>query len=405
VVCLHSYDFAGYRILSFPEDSKDNLQEISRVLIPHVNKVVDDWIDLQYKAWIPHGFEKEELRRIFADMFLGILNRLKEREPEVCVDELELIGADLANRNFHYEALLISIHFLEESFLPYLIKHESKNKTEWLVCIDEFFHVALAAIATSYFEVYRKRLLEDVETGLIVQKSLLPTIPNSILDLDVRHIYEPALKKGKVGGDVIDVFLIDNDGVAFIVGDLSGHGTEAAAESVMLRSLFRNYMREGLSLSDAIARLNKALIRELEDEKFATALAGIYDGHGLIQMVNAGHPKPIIYTTDCREVEIDGMALAIDENAEYSVTSVELPVGGVFVAYTDGLTEARRNGEFFGDKRVTDIVRQMKGSSARAITDKLSDEVVRYSAGILSDDVAVLVLRRYRENECQLKVD
>jgi serine phosphatase RsbU (regulator of sigma subunit) len=391
---LQGYKFAGYRIQEFPSKSKSYLKEIADILIPYEDIIVDDWIKLQYSAWAPHSFSREDLRNMFGNIFNIMLTRMRESKPEQCIDEMEIVGAELANRDFPFEALIMSLHFLEESYLPFLLRNMSEKKMEWLISIDEFFHAALASMATSYFQVHRRVLLDEARIGQVVQQSLLPDIPKRITDLEVEYIYMPAMSKSRVGGDLVDAFLCGDGVVSFIIGDLSGHGVEAAAESVMIRSLFRGYMREGIEVTDTIRRINNVLNIELDEGKFATVLAGIYNGDGNLTLVGAGHPYPMIFSDTCRIIEIDGMALAIESDIEYSSKEVTLIEGDVFVAYTDGLVDARNPGGFFGESRVTDIITKMQGSSSRAIAEKLSDEALRFAGGSIVDDVAILVLRR-----------
>jgi serine phosphatase RsbU (regulator of sigma subunit) len=404
---LQGYKFAGYRIQEFPSESKVYLKEIAEILEPYKGEIVDSWLKRQYSAWIPHNFKHNDLYSVFAKIFELMLTHMGEEKPESCLDELEMVGADLATKSFPFEALIMSLHFLEESYLPFLLDNSSENKTGWLISIDEFFHAALASIATSYFRVNRKALLDEARVGQVVQQSLLPDIPRRLTDLDVEYVYLPAMSKSRVGGDLVDVFSIGSNHAAFIIGDLSGHGVEAAAESVMIRSLFRGYMREEVEVEKAVTRINNVLNQELREGKFVTLLAATYDGNGTIRLVGAGHPYPLVAgdrydvgngcgVVECDVVELDGIALAVDDDIDFVSKDIYIGEGDAFVAYTDGLIEARNGREFFGEQRVIDILKEMKGCSSRAIAEKLTDEAIRFAGGNIVDDMAILVLRRIR---------
>jgi len=143
-----------------------------------------------------------------------------------------------------------------------------------------------------------------------------------------------------------------------------------------------------------MARVNRVLATELDSYHFATALAMLYEEPGRLSLVSAGHPYPVAGNKESRLLEFGGMALAVDSDATYDVHEVEVEPGGILVAYTDGLTEARSGGELFGEKRVTEAVEQLHDVSSRGLADYLIDESLRHAGGRFADDVAVLVLKR-----------
>ncbi len=390
----HTSAFIGYRIVEFSRTDKEALKEVAQRLIPHETEIVEDWILLQFSAWRPPGLSREDLRQLFGSLFHDMLACMKIGELELCISHLEEAGADLAHRNFPYEALIISLHFLEESYLQFLLEPQSERTLGWLLGMDEFLHAALAAIATSYFQAQRKDLLVEAEVGRIVQEGLLPDIPRRVLDLEVASIYLPSGERTKIGGDLVDIFEVDDGKAAFIVGDVSGHGLEAATDAVTIRSLFRGFIRENLDLTDCMLRLNRALAAELAPGQFATALAGIYDAVGSLQLISAGHPSPVLCDSGCRLLELRGIVLAVDKEPAYRTSEIELHKDAVFLSYTDGLIEARSERDFFGEKRVVSVIEDVRNAPARAIVEHLRDEALRFSNGKLSDDMAILAIKR-----------
>lgn len=331
--------FAGHRLIEFSPNARRTLQEVAERLLPHEKSIVDGWVSRQFETWQPPGFSAESLEEIFGGIVSCILHCMKRGELEVCIEELEQAGGRLAVRKFPFDALVISVHFFEETYLPFLLNPPPPHAGSWLVTIDEFLHVALAAISNAYFEAYRRELLDFAEVGRTVQESLLADIPRRVADIEVAHVYISAEDKAQLGGDFLDHFRVSLDADIFLIGDLSGHGLEAAAESLMLRSLFRGFMRERPDLPLAMERLNRVIYQELRSGHFATALALSYDGNGHLRLVNAGHPFPVLCCG--LQPETHGMALAIREGSLYEAEDVEMAPGGVFVAYTDGLVEAR----------------------------------------------------------------
>ena len=391
---MPEYRFAAYRLLEFPEGSRKALREISEILLPHRDEIVEKWVQLQCDTWEPPGLCRDELRALFEGLFEGMLLSMSTGQLEHGIDDLEHVGTDLARRNFPYEALVISLHFLEESYMPFLLASPGERTREWLISIDEFLHVAFAAMATSYFEFQRSELLEEVEVGRIVQAGMLSKIPKQLLDIQVGYTYASATERARVGGDFLDAFMLDGDRAAFIVGDISGHGMEAASEAVMIRSLFRGFMRDRGDLSDAMKRLNHVLMPEFDFEHFATALAGTYDSAGMVRCVSAGHPCPIVCPESDEPMSLGDAPLAVSSAPGYAQTEIQFPPSSLLIAYTDGLSEARRDGDLFGEERIVEAVREVRDAPPRAVAEHLLDKAVHHADGRLQDDIAILVLKR-----------
>ena len=387
--------FVGYRVVEFSEDSHEALRDIYERLAPEAPSILDAWVDKQWSVWQPPGLTKEELWEIFSRILRTLLEMLCRRANEHEFMAIESIGADLARRRYPFEALIISVHFLEESYLPILLDSDRRCTQDRLLAMDEFLHYVLASISTSYFEAYRKELMDRAEVGRIVQEGLLAEIPKRAVGLEIGHVYLSARERAQLGGDFLDFFTVGSDGATFVIGDLAGHGLEAAADSVMLRSLFRGFMREKPDMQDAMARLNRVLTSELKSGLFATALAVTYDLSGTVSLVSAGHPYPVVWDGHCRMLEIEGAALAIDRSSSYALERFALPEGGMLVAYTDGLTEAKGIAlERFGDKRIIDAIEEMAGLPARQVAEHLVDNALRHTGGHFQDDVVVLVIKR-----------
>ena len=118
---VDGYRFAGYRIIEFSQVTRDTLREVALRLIPHERQILDNWVALQWRAWQPPGLSRDDLRQVFGQFLRNVLRRLEAQEVEQCTLDLEETGADLAQRQFPFEALIVSIHFFEESYMPHLI--------------------------------------------------------------------------------------------------------------------------------------------------------------------------------------------------------------------------------------------------------------------------------------------
>jgi phosphoserine phosphatase RsbU/P len=236
--------------------------------------------------------------------------------------------------------------------------------------------------------------VEEAEVSRIVQEGLLTPMPRAVHDLELAHTYISSHERARLGGDFLDFFAIDRTNSAFIIGDMSGHGLEAAADSVLLRSVFRGFMRENPDPAVAMERVNRVLVDELQADQFATALAMVYTNPGELTLVSAGHPYPVLCGDSCRMLTPGGMVLAIDSGAGYDALQIPIEPGALFVAYTDGLIEASDGKHLFGEDRLREEVSRVHDAPARAVAEHLVDAALRHSGGRFVDDVAVLVLKR-----------
>jgi serine phosphatase RsbU (regulator of sigma subunit) len=392
---LKKYRFAGYRVVEFSIESKKALRQIAQRLLLHESRILDTWIKHQWNAWQPPGLTRDDLRTVFGQMLRNMLVNMEAGEPAMAIAKLEAAGRELAARRFPFEALITSIHFLEESYMPLLLTNSQREGLRLMIAMDEFLHAALAAIAASYFTAYRRELLDEVEVGRLVQEGLLADIPTQVGDLEIAHAYISAREKARLGGDFLDLFRLDSQRIVFTIGDLSGHGIEAVADSLTIRSLFRGFMRENPDPCWAMARLSRVATAELKPDQFATMLAVVYESNGILRIVGAGHPYPILCDEKCRFIDVPGTAIGVVDEEDYISCEVVLPQGGLFVAYTDGLIEARSSDySQFGEERLLDAVAATLNTTARGVADHVIDESLRYSAGKFIDDVAVLVLKR-----------
>jgi hypothetical protein len=150
-----------------------------------------------------------------------------------------------------------------------------------------------------------------------------------------------------------------------------------------------------IDLARVTQRLDHVLSSELTSGHFATALALTYRPEdGRITMVNAGHPSPVLCNDRCQLIAEHGCALALGVGATYEANEFILDPGGLLVAYTDGVTEARRHDDLFGETRLLEKVAEMRDDPPRAIVEHVVDAALRHAGGRFSDDVALLVLKR-----------
>lgn len=234
-----------------------------------------------------------------------------------------------------------------------------------------------------------------------LQASMVPTRLPAIPGCELASRYVPAGDGGEIGGDFLDVFALDDHTWAFMLGDVSGKGAEAAAVSAATRYTLRALSSVDASPAATLRDVNAALLAQTESERHCTLVHGHLrpprqdDGVVRITLSLAGHHWPLVLRADGKvdEVGLLGTALALFEDPELHDTEVELVPGEVLCLYTDGLTEARRGREQFGSDRVAEVLRTHQGLPADELAGVVLDAVRAFHGEELGDDLAMLVVR------------
>ena len=210
--------------------------------------------------------------------------------------------------------------------------------------------------------------------------------------------YVPAEDVAKVGGDLYGVFPLDDDRLAIMVGDVCGHGLEAASLTAMTLYTIKGFLIHGMSPAEALENANVTILRSVGKDRetgFVTMFVSILDlGTRRLEYANAGHHMPAaINSGDCGLLEAQpGLPLLVDEGAIYQMGTADLCDAHGLLLYTDGVIEARRHGELFGEENLCRLCAQTMGGSADEMLDVIVKET-RGWAGLLQDDIALLAVK------------
>ncbi len=145
-----------------------------------------------------------------------------------------------------------------------------------------------------------------------------------------------------VGGDFYDIFLLDEDRICVVVGDISGKGIYAAMFMVMVKTAIRDKLRTGCSLDDTLNEVNHDICIRNPENMFATIFAMILDTKtGVLRYANAGHEPPLLLGSETDYLEMEhGIALGVFEDSGIVSEELKLNDGDGILIYTDGITEA-----------------------------------------------------------------
>jgi putative methionine-R-sulfoxide reductase with GAF domain len=252
---------------------------------------------------------------------------------------------------------------------------------------DLLSHVAervAAAVQAHELEVERA-------TARALQRSLLPAGLPHLTELEFAARYVPA-EVGGVGGDWYDAFVLPNGKLWVMVGDVVGHGMQAAVVMGRLRSALRAYALDDHTPEEVVTRADRKL-QFFEPGETATVLCALlHPPYDSARVSLAGHPPPVVAPvgTPAALAEIPpGLPLGVDLHVQRASTIVPLPPGAVLVAYTDGLIERRDTSL---DERFALLCSATQPQHPSGVCFAVMDRLVGNVAP--RDDIAVLALRR-----------
>ncbi|HZG35046.1 MAG TPA: GAF domain-containing SpoIIE family protein phosphatase, partial [Gaiellaceae bacterium] len=248
-----------------------------------------------------------------------------------------------------------------------------------------------AALAIDNARLYA----QQKEFADTMQRSLLPRSAPVLHGLELGDVYESSARVD-VGGDVYDYLTLDDGRLAVVLGDVTGHGVDAAADMAMAKFVFRSLAREHTDPGDFLAAANEVVASEIASGKFITMVELVIDAAGEVACAAAGHPPPRLVLPDgtVGPIEAGGLALGIDAPQRYETVKVALPPGASVAVYTDGVVEARRGGELYGVERFDALLAEHRHLPPKDVALAALAACREWSDGELTDDFAVVVIKR-----------
>jgi hypothetical protein len=249
-----------------------------------------------------------------------------------------------------------------------------------------------AAMAFDNARLYAER----ARVAQTLQRSLIPAALPAIAGLELASCFRPVGADNEVGGDFYDAFG-DQESCWLVVGDVCGKGAEAAALTGFLRHTTLALARDGMSPGHILSKVNRAMLDEGYDGRFATAILArlqLLEPQAKLTIAAAGHPAALVLRAGGQVEECGGRGtlLGVFPDPVIQEVSTTLKPNDTLALYTDGLLEAHAPHRIVTAQGIIDHLRgQAVLSSAQSTIDALlrlvgpMDEV--------RDDVAVLAAR------------
>src|ERR1700676_5303750 len=286
--------------------------------------------------------------------------------------------------------------FVREGNFSHRVTVERKDQ---LGVLGESFNLMTSSINRLIDEQKQlQRLENEISIAREVQDQLFPRGLPKVEGLEIEAICKAARS---VSGDYYDFIQLDPTHVAIALGDISGKGISAALLMASLQAALRSQLltpgSEQLSTAELVGRLNKHLVRNPGEDRFATFLVAVYDMETRkLRYTNAGH-LPGFCLSDSKSMHLDvgGMVLGIVEDYPYLEVVVDVPRDAVFIAYSDGLVEPENAyGEEFGVSRLEAAAQRVRQGDPRRIAMALMTAAEEWSGSPeQADDMTVIVAK------------
>jgi sigma-B regulation protein RsbU (phosphoserine phosphatase) len=258
--------------------------------------------------------------------------------------------------------------------------------------------VAVAiANARLYEEVVRRdeRLNREMVIARRVQHGLFPEECPSGEGWEASAHFLPALE---LGGDLYDFYDMDEGLFGLAVGDVAGKGTAAALYGAFASGTVRARAFQKHRPADLLGRVNRTLRRRGLEGFFCTLAYALFDLEGRrLTLANSGLPYPLHYrasTGRAEPLELPGVPLGAFDGSAYEERTLELSSGDVFLFFTDGVVEAGREGEEYGNARLRAQVETHAALRAGSLGARILADLDRFLGGVsLADDVTFVVVK------------
>jgi phosphoserine phosphatase RsbU/P len=240
----------------------------------------------------------------------------------------------------------------------------------------------------------------DLSTAARIQQKIIPKVFPPFPDKTQIDIYASMEAAKDVGGDFYDYFFIDNERLAFLIGDVSGKGVPAAIYMAICRTMLRAVASQVADPGECLRRVNRMLIPDSDITTFVTVFYGVLNIRtGSVKYCNGGHDLPLILRADGSVDTPDdtqGLLLGKFEPIDFETERVTLNKGDIMVLTTDGVSEAMNAaGDMYTTEGLEETLKAIGGSkSPKEVTEKVIASVKKFVNGHeQSDDITMLMVQ------------
>ena len=245
------------------------------------------------------------------------------------------------------------------------------------------------------------RLAGELDAARRIQMGILPR-SESVFSAEQRFEISASMEPAReVGGDLYDFFMLDDERLFFLVGDVSGKGLPASIFMAVSKALCKSAaLRRGRRIEELLCEANAEIARENPESFFVTVFAGVLDARsGRLEYCCAGHEPPFVVTPEGGTARLDeggGPPLCVLDGFAYASAGYSMSPREILCVVSDGVTEAMNPaGELYGAGRLGAALQHHRNAEKpAAVVDAIRADVSRFAQDAeVADDLTLLVLR------------
>jgi PAS domain S-box-containing protein len=404
------------RLLASSMDYTETLQKIARLAVPQIA----DWCAVDVlgesgeieRVAVHHSDPRkvelaEELNRNYhpkLDDPVGIPEVIRGAEPRIYTDIDPDALTAYARDNAHLELLrelqataVVIVPLAAPTRTLGAITLASSESSRRLSQADLGLAIRLGRRAGTAVENARL-YTERTRIANTLQRALLPETLAEIPGVEIQTLYSAAGELNEVGGDFYDVFDYDERRTVLTIGDVCGKGPRAAGVTALARHTLRAAALAGQSLTEMLATLHQALLRQPAGADMCTVCLIMLtrDERGArLTIALAGHPPPLLISPrgEVEQVGHSGTVLGVVDPLNISEREITLAPGTTLLLYTDGVTEAGRPDRMLGEDGLRELCASAPGVALATFLEWIEITARERAQGSLRDDIALLALR------------
>jgi sigma-B regulation protein RsbU (phosphoserine phosphatase) len=258
-------------------------------------------------------------------------------------------------------------------------------------------HVALALENAQLHRemVHKQRMERDLALARSIQLGLLPEAPPKLPGYDIAVSNRMSLE---AGGDYYDFIQLAPDTMLTVVADVEGKGVGSAMVMANLQATLHALIAHLHSLERLVESLNDMMLADTRGQKYMTMFVTLLDQpHRTLHYVNAGHVPPAVVRSNgtVDYLREGGMVVGMFPSVKFDRGHVRMELGDIFVACTDGITEAMNaQDDEYGSQRLIELVARERALPAAEIVQSVLTEVDHFSRGGTHEDDRVILIMK-----------
>ena len=255
----------------------------------------------------------------------------------------------------------------------------------------------------------KERIESELKIAHDIQMGMLPKTFPPFPERAEFDIYAAITPAKEVGGDLYDLFLMDENHLCFAIGDVSGKGVPAALFMAITRTLIKTKAVQVLSPGTVLTRVNEDLALENPSMMFVTLFLGILDiRSGEMEYCNAGHNSPYLLSKGKNPIALEptgGLILGVEKDFQYRSKTARLEKGEALFLYTDGVTEAANAGEeMFSEAGLENRLSDLTDRPVEEIVSGVMEAVDAFvKDASQADDITMMALKFYGETSNRIR--